>query len=357
MQEWAIAPGRTMIEAKAVHSIGPVARKLGTKAIVFGGTRALDLTATPIQDSLRTSKVDCIDVVPFFGECCPAAIRPIEARLAPGYVAIAVGGGKVIDTVKAAARAAGAALITVPTSPATCAAVTALCVLHTAAGAYDVGKVFPPAPDATILDLDILATSPRRLIAAGLADAWARSLETDLSAHVALPTGGSVFSHGLAMAYAERILLEEGKLALEKGREAGELSFERVMSAAILGAGVASGLCRGFFLLNVAHSVSYGLTHLMDPETALHGESVAVGLMVQAFLADGTGKRLQETERVLQSWTLPVRFDQLLGTAPGSVFLDRLAKLVLRNLDHEHAVPFAVTENSLRNALESVSKA
>jgi glycerol dehydrogenase len=158
------------------------------------------------------------------------------------------------------------------------------------------------------------------------------------------------------MAYAERILLEEGAIVLEKGRDAGEMPFERVMSAAILGAGVASGLCRGFFLLNVAHSVSYGLTHLMDPEAALHGESVAVGLMVQACLADVTGKRLRKTESVLRSWTLPVRFDQLLGTAPGSIFLDRLAKLVVRNLDHKHAVPFAVNENSLREAFERVSK-
>ncbi len=356
MHEWSIAPGRTIIESMAVNHIGPVARTFATKAIVFGGTRALSLTATSIQDSLRTSDMDCLDVVPFRGECCPTAIRTIESRLTPDYVAIAVGGGKVIDAVKAAARSTGAPLITVPTSPATCAAVTALCILHTDSGAYDVGRVFPPAPEATFLDLDVLATSPRRLVAAGLADAWARSLETDLAATVALPTGGSVFSHGLAVAYTERILLEEGTLVLEQGRDAGEMMFERVMSAIILGAGVASGLCRGFFLLNVAHSVAYGLTHLIDPDVALHGESVAIGLLVQSLLADPTEKRFLETERVLRSWDLPLRLEQLPGTTPNARFLDQLTQLLLKMIDHEHAVPFAVTERSVRGALERISR-
>lgn len=354
--EWAIAPARTVIGNGAVNHVGLMAHPLAAKAIVFGGARALDLAGDSVCSALRGSNVDCLDVVVFHGECCPATIKPIAARLAPGILAIAVGGGKVIDTVKAAAREAGTRLITVPTSPATCAAATALSVLHTAKGAYDFGKMYPPAPEATIIDLAILAACPPRLVASGLADAWARSLETDLASLVALPTGTSVFSLGIAQGYAERILIKEGRIVLDRGLDAGSDAFERVMSTCILGAGVASGLCTGFFLLNVAHSVAYGLTHLVDPHSALHGEMVALGLLVQALLEGPKEDRFDQTQEILESWDLPTRFEQIPGVSPNDSFLDQLAQLVSGSIDYEHAVPFAVSDMEIREALERVAR-
>jgi len=356
MAEWAIAPAQTVIEDGAVNHVGLVARPLASKAKVFGGTQALDLTGDSICSSLSDNNVDCREVVIFHGECCPATIKSIAARLTAEYVAIAVGGGKVIDTVKAAAREAGARLVTIPTSPATCAATTALSVLHTAKGAYDIGRMYPPAPEATIIDLAVLASCPPRLVASGLADAWARSLETELASSVALPTGPSVFSLGITRGYTEQILLKEGQTVLNQALVAGADAFGRVMSACILGAGVASGLCGGFFLLNVAHSVAYGLTHLIDPNSALHGEMVSLGLLVQALLEDDKEDRFNETQQILESWTLPTRLDQIPGVSPNVSFLDQLAKLVSGLIDYEHAVPFAVSNMEIRAALERVAK-
>lgn len=356
MAEWAIAPARTVIGGGEVNRVGLVAHPLASKAIVFGGTQAIDLTLASIRSSLRASNVDCVDVVAFQGECCPVAIKSTAARLTAEYVAIAVGGGKAIDTAKAAAREVGARLITIPTSPATCAATTAMSILHTEKGAYDIGRIYAPAPEATIIDLTVLTTCPRRLVASGLADAWARSLETNLAASVALPTGASVFSLGISQGYAERILLKEGRTVLEQGIAAGTDAFERIMSACILGAGVASGLCGGFFRLSLAHSVAYGLTHLVDPDGVLHGEMVAVGLLVQALLEGTVEDRFNRTREVLKTWTLPTRLDQLPGVSPNIAFLDRLAELASGILDHEHAVPFEVSNAAIRRALERVAK-
>lgn len=355
MAEWAIAPAQTIIEDGALRRVGPVARRLAAHAVAVGGSQALHLTSESILSSLRAAGVACLETIEHRGECCPTGIRRIADRLASDCVAIAVGGGKAIDTVKAAARESGAPLITIPTSPATCAATTALSVIHTEDGAYEVGKICAPAPEATILDLEVLATAPRRLVAAGLADAWARSLETGLAASVDLPTGASVLSFGVSRGYAERILLEEGRAVLDKGLAAGTNAFERVMSACILGAGVASGLCGGFFLLSIAHSIAYGLTHLMDPDAALHGETIAIGLLVQALLEDTTERRFEEVDEVLNSWHLPVRLDELPGVSPDSAFQRRLARLALGTLDHGHAVPFDVTDVALEAALERVA--
>jgi len=127
------------------------------------------------------------------------------------------------------------------------------------------------------------------------------------------------------------------------------------MSAVILGAGIASGLCGGFFMLNLAHSVAYGLTHLLSPEQALHGETVAVGLLVQAALANSDDGQFEWIEKVLSSWRLPTRLAGLEGVSPDDEFLDRLADLTFGYLDHQHAVRFEVTRHAVRTALARVA--
>jgi len=353
--EWAIAPTWTHAAEGALQDLGKLARRFSNGAYVVGGSKALELTMPTLRSSLHDEGVVCREVQEFRGECCLSRIRSIADRLAPDEVVIAVGGGKAIDTAKVAARQVGARLITVPTSPATCAATTALAILHDEQGAYLTGKPQPPAPEAMVIDLSLLAACPRRLIAAGIADAWARTLETKLAATVSLPTGAAVYSLGAAEAYAERILLPQGRAVLDGEIAPAEAAFEQVMSACLLGAGLASGLCGGFFHLNIAHSVAYALTHFIEPDAALHGETVGLGLLVQGLLQPDGTRRFNKIQEVLGSWSLPLRLDQLPGAPSGAGWLDRLAEYATETMDHARAFPFEVTTRTLRAALERIA--
>ena len=356
MAEWAIAPARCIVAEHAIDEVGRVARAFGRDAVVVGGETALSRVAEPLRASLRESGVACRDVHPFSGECAPTAIDRIQASLRSETVAVAVGGGKAIDATKAAARSVGCPLITIPTSAATCAAATGLVVMHTEGGAYDVGRMTFPGPEALILDVSVVRTAPARLLAAGLADAWARTRETELAARVGLPTAMAVCSHGTAAGYGHLLIEAEGAAALPFCQlSSSDAVFERVVTACILAAGVSSGLCGGFYLLNVAHSIAYGLTHVLGDDALFHGEAVGLGLLVQGLLEDPKGRSFAEVRSMLLRWGLPVSFSAIEGRATFDA--GNLARRAHAYLDHEHAVPFDVTEAALRAAIERVASA
>ncbi len=355
MEELGIAPGRCAIGWGAVEDAGRFVSEFGRRALILGGRSSLEAVSRRLTRSLDSHAIDYV-VVPFRGECSDDAIAEVSSLLSVGDVVVAVGGGRVIDTGKAAARRARAPVVTIPTSAATCAAATSLSIMHTPAGVYQSGRFLPPAPESLIVDLAVIQEAPPRLLAAGLADALARTRETALASRVALPTLASVLSQGSAQAYWGRVLATESAAALHAlGSRNRSPALARVVAACIVGAGVSSGLCGGFFSLGVAHSIAYALTHLLHPDQALHGEVVGVGLLAQSTLEDASGQAWEETDAWLHSWGLPRSLTALGLPDTGSDTLDSLARQALRYLDLRHAVPFPVDALVMRDALARIA--
>ncbi len=206
------------------------------------------------------------------------------------------------------------------------------------------------------MDPELILTAPPRLLAAGIADALARAWETDLAVQVAIPGLHAKLSHAVTLGYAESVL----KLGIEALTACDESrlseAFVQVTSACNLGAGLASGLCGAFYRLNVAHSVAYGLTHLVEAEESLHGEAVGVGLLVQWMLQDPSGAKAGALRARLHEWGLPVRFSDAGWDPNAKKGPVPLARLVGRFLDREHAIPFPVTETMLCKAIEQVEE-
>lgn len=295
MRSLAITPGRCLLGEGVVEEVGKLASGFGRRAIVLRGAIALKVAYERVACALDREGV-VHTARTFTGECSQRRINTATEFFAGCNVAICVGGGKALDTGKAAAQLAGIACITVPTSAATCAACTALSILHTDAGEYETAQLLDRCPEAMIIDPELIITAPSRLLAAGVADAFARATETEPAIHAGLPNTNAALSLGIGRGYWKEVLEEEAgpaSSACRAGRVTSE--FEHVVDAGILGAGVASGLCVGFFRLNVAHAISYALTYFIQPEDALHGETVGVGILIQRFLEDSSGRRLART--------------------------------------------------------------
>lgn len=354
MQSLAIAPRNCVLGEGAVEEVGKLAVGFGRRAVILGGTTALKVAYERVATALDRESV-MHNVSTFTGECSQRRIDWAARLLANYDVAVCIGGGKVLDTGKAAAQVARIACITVPTSTATCAACTALSILHTDAGGYETGQFLDRCPEAMIIDPELIITAPLRLLAAGVADALARATETELAARVGLPNANAALSLGVGRGYWGEVLEEQTGQALSACR-VGKVTpeFERVVEASILGAGLASGLCGGFFHLNVAHAISYALTHFIRSGNALHGETVGLGILVQRLLEDPSGRTMERTRHQFDAWGLPLTFEAI--KLPG-VMDDvgrALAQRTYAYLDRDHAVPFPVTETDLFQAIVMV---
>jgi glycerol dehydrogenase len=137
-------------------------------------------------------------------ECCRKTAEALlkEARAKGCLSLLGLGGGKVLDAAKWAADLGGLPLATAPTSAATCAGASGVVVVHGHDGAYEGVLDLAKPAQLCIVDLDVLAQAPPRLLAAGMADSLAKWLEWR-----AVEEGPQAFGAAAGWALAEKAAL------------------------------------------------------------------------------------------------------------------------------------------------------
>lgn len=251
------------------------------------------------------------------------ASQAIEARDAD--VVVAVGGGRVLDVGKGAADQTGLSVITVPTSPATCAAMTPLAVLYDNDGHWLRGKVLASAPLATVIDLDVLRTAPQRLLASGILDATAKTHEVRLALgrlEELKPTESAASS---LCDQLDRIIGRYAPDVFGRGAMTDETaSVDTLLESVIALPGWIGGFAGEGNKLAAAHAVHNALTLLPGSKRSLHGELVAFGAVVQQLLegADAT-----DVESLIRLVGAPKSLSQLGCAAFRETPADRAAVL------------------------------
>ena len=265
---------------------------------------------------------------------------------------IALGGGKVLDAGKLLAHRCGLPCVTIPSSAATCAGWTALANIYSEAGAFVDDVSLDRCPELLIFDHQLIATAPPRTMASGIADAMAKWYEASLS------SGRS--QDGLVRQAVEQARLLRDQLLLECEdalAHPGGAAWGRLVESCGLTAGLIGGLGGARCRTAAAHAVHNGLTQLAPCRHRLHGEKVAVGILVQLRLEEVVGG--QPLAAVARDQVLQVYGKLGLPTS--------LAELGLRDLDADqlqvvcrftcrqgsdlHHLPFVVTPTQLEEAL------
>jgi len=286
------------------------------------------------------------------GECSEAEIAATvaEGRAAGADLVIGIGGGKTLDTAKAAAHALGLPTVVVPTIAASDAPCSALSVVYREDGSVHYDLFLPRNPDLVLVDTRIIAEAPARFLAAGIGDALATWYEADSSRRAGAVncwgTHGARVAHEIARLCRE-VIFDHGAQALaDCDRNATTEAVEAVIEANILlsGAGFESGGVAG------AHAIHHGLCELPDVHHHLHGEKVAIGVQAM-LLIHGEDDEYRRVRAFCESVRLPVR---LSGIGIDDLTNEKLAKVAARACrpgDIMHNEPIRVTPAMVADAL------
>ncbi len=301
-------------EPGALQRLGTLTRQYGHNAYVIGGETALKHVRTVLEASLEAEGVEVIVEVNT-GEVTLANIENYAVKLsaAPPDFIVGVGGGKVLDLVKAVGDRLNIPVVTVPTIAATCAAWSALTILHDDEGRADGALFLKASPRVVVADTAVLAKAPKRYLASGIGDTLAKWYEVALN----LQEGAG----GLDILLS----LHPAKLALEIIERSGDEAyrqaetgipaeaFKEVVDAIIVLTGLAGTVGGGEKRALVAHAIHDSLTHLKEAHVSLHGEKVGFCLIAQSLL-EGR-ENIDELIRTLLRFDLPVTLEALGITA------------------------------------------
>jgi glycerol dehydrogenase len=350
------SPSRYTQGKNATEALGSEMKKLGLDgpALIVAGRSAERLLAEAWARSLGGKRI-AFEVHRFGGECSLAEIERVmaAARERKAQVIVGAGGGKVLDTARAAADGLQLPVVNCPTVASSDAPCSALSVIYTEQGVFQEYRFYRKNPDLVLVDTHVIAQAPVRLLVAGMGDALATMFEarTCVEGRVKNMRGGA--STESAMALAElcyRTLLRDGLQArLANESRAVTPALERLVEANTLLSGLgfeSSGLA-------AAHAVHNGLTTAPPTHAYFHGEKVAFGVLVQLVLE---GKPRDVVDQVLQFSTelgLATTLAHIGLADPSPETLEKIAVRATAEGETIHNEPFEVLPGMVVDAMRA----
>ena len=306
------SPKKFLIGAGLFDQVGDYLAEHGDHVFIIGDRfflpRITERTVPQLQAQGLRAHVET-----FAGECTTDEIERLTAALqtAGCNVILAVGGGKALDVAKAVSHHCKLPQVLVPTIASTDAPCSALSVIYTDDGEFDSYLMLPRNPNMVIVDTQIVAGAPARLLAAGIGDALATWFEARACSRSGATTmaGGKCTQAALALAeLCYNTLVEEGEKAmLAAEQHVVTPALERVIEANtyLSGVGFESGG------LAAAHAIHNGLTAIPDAHHYYHGEKVAFGTLTQLVLENAPVEEIETVAALCHSVGLPITLAQL----------------------------------------------
>ena len=270
------APARYVQGAGELDNLGRSAKKLGNKFLVICSDNSRVRFGQRVEASLAAQEKQVVFTT-FHGEATKDEVfaKMDECKAQGCDVVVGMGGGKALDTAKAAAENLGLPCVVIPTVASNDAPCSGVAVLYNDAGVVIKAVLMRRNPDLVLVDTGIIAEAPRRLFAAGLGDALSTWFEARACKNSGARTmaRGNVSNTGLMMArLCYDLLMEKGRDALDAvDRHQVTPELEDVVEASIYLSGL--GFENGG--LAAAHAINDGFAQEPQAHGMYHGEKVA----------------------------------------------------------------------------------
>jgi glycerol dehydrogenase len=348
------SPSRYTQGKNATAALGTEMAGLGLSgpALIVGSRSPIRLLSETWKRTLAESGIPYA-VHEFGGECSLAEIERIKqtAKQQKSQVIVGAGGGKVLDAARAAAADLSLPIVNCPTVASSDSPCSALSVIYSEDGIVQGSRFHRKNADLVLVDTQVIAQSPPRLLVAGMGDALATWFEAKTCVDVGIKNlrGGLSTQSALALSkLCYRTLLADGADALRSVQtQVVTPALERLVEANTLLSGLgfeSSGLA-------AAHAIHNGLTTAKATHVYLHGEKVAFGLLTQLVLE---GKPRSVLHRILGFATevgLPITLADIGLTDLPKEDLQRIAVRATAENDTIHNEPFEVLPDMVADAI------
>ncbi len=305
-------------------------------------------------DKIFQNSKSTFEAVKFCGECSRAEIeRVLEiAKKACADVIVGVGGGKTLDTIKAASDSLNLPRIIVPTSASSDAPTSSISIIYSPEGVHEGAIKHKRGTDLVLMDSSIISKAPVRLFVAGMGDAIATMFEANANKQSDSPNfiGKGYRSCKMSIAIANLcfdMILKDGvkaKRDIENGlcTEA----VENIIEANTLLSGLGfenTGCC-------TAHGIHAGLSEIPESHNILHGEKVAFGVICQMILENASDDLIDKVMNFFISVGLPVTLHDV-NVEPTSENIRIITEKVYNKNPYVHNEPFKVTFEQVQDAI------
>lgn len=258
----------------------------GRRALICGGRNALNAAEEPLVKSLARGEISWGEHR-FTGECSPENIGKVKARAQElnADLMIGVGGGKSLDTAKAAAAEMGIPVVCIPTIAATCAASTALSVTYNEDGTFRKSIILPRNPCLVLVDPLMIANAPEEYMRAGVMDSIAKWYEgRAIVPGIANPDIHTLEAISLAEVLYNGLRRHALKAVTSVMQRSVDDSLIQTLDMVLLLTGVIQSIAKGTLFTAIAHCVHNGLTLIEESHALLHGIKVGYGIVVQCHV-------------------------------------------------------------------------
>lgn len=274
-------------------------------------------------------------------------------------VIVGVGGGKVIDSAKRAAmELENVHTVIVPTSAASDAPCTANTCIYDEHGTFLRAEKPKENPSVVLVDTEVIANAPVRLLVSGMGDAFVTYYEARANKAAGIPnlSGGDCTQAGFAIAALCRdVLLAYGvkaKAAVERKEWQQEVDYIAEANIYLSGVGFENNGAA------MCHATYNGMTAVLTPFPVMHGEGVAFGLLLQLVLEYTEAKKWNDEEwktviDFYKSVGLPTKFSEIHIDDPNDELLRKIAAAI-NDTPNAHKMPFEVTAEKIFAGLKKV---
>lgn len=330
-------------------------KDFGKKPLFVTGGTVYQLIGAKFEKYLKEHGYDVV-TVKFNGESSNNEINRIteigkENQVTAVY---GLGGGKTSDSAKAIADNLKLPVVIMPTLASTDAPCSRLSVIYTDDGSFESYRFYDKNPDLVLVDSQVIANAPSRLLVAGIADALATNVEAQAVAQAGADTmlneKQTLVGNAIAQK-CEETLFKYAHLAVSAvDQNMVTSALDKIIEANTLmsGLGFESGGLSG------AHAIHDGLTTLEETHDLTHGEKVAYGTLTQLMLEGNDEARYEKYFKFILSLGLPTTLADLhLENATDEELL-KAAEAACAENDTIDRLPFHVEPDDVAQAFRAV---